>query len=303
MSKLKMLTAVALSGFMLNTSAASFYIAAHPDDIELFMARNAAYDVWSGAKVIFIVVSAGDKVFDSQGNLVSSGWTPFPFNPPVAGADPYPLAREYGHHAALLSWYTLRGVPGAAQSESYITIAGKQIRRTLIGAPSSNIIMYNLRLPDQYSATISNSAVTAIGPAPAPSYSLPQLQSVINGIIAVEHDGDDSWVNIQDSIASPSIDHIDHINTAIYVKNALQAYAASNPTYCVRTIEWRGYSTKTEAINYTSGEQQWQLNSWNALNDSMVAHGGPDTREPGHTQYLYKIYQNNAGIGTYGPCN
>jgi hypothetical protein len=280
-------------------SGASFYIVAHPDDIELFMARNAAYDIIAGAKVVFLVVTAGDLV---PGR--SSGWVPFP---DMGTEDPddedsYPAAREAGHHDALLSLYSLRGLPAQAQLEKYISIAGKVVRRTLIGSPTSNVVMYVLRLPEGYSTTIQTASVTGIGPAPTATFSFGELKSFINALIDFERDDGDSWVNLQDTTASASEDHPEHITTAQFMKQALDDYAASNPTHCVRSIEWRGYTTTSRPVNYSSDEQFWQLDAWNTLNDTMVRHHGPDTRDRDHSEFLYRIYDNGIAQAAYGPC-
>ena len=68
----------------------SFYIAAHPDDIELFMARNAWDEIEkNGAKVVFIVFSAGD-----DGNGES----------PNGNCESFYHARELAHIDAVNFW-------------------------------------------------------------------------------------------------------------------------------------------------------------------------------------------------------
>lgn len=316
-----------LFGLSAASHAAAFIFVAHSDDATLFMARNAASSIQTGAKVVFVVVTAGD------GGLRTAPYFP--------GKQPYYKTRQAGFVANLRSWYELQNKGPYMDSYQRVSIAGKPMQRTLIEGIGSNVVLYNLALPDSCDASHKRADGTCIGDlsdllrnptAPITSldptqsgdltngnsFTLAQLKAFVNGVIAMEQDGNDTWVNIpeHDTQYTP-FDNPEHEATSKIVTAALQDYAAGNPSgRCVRSIQFIGYFPGNCApsgevvtcinpkdpsnwvytmkqrdsvcdtvqqpnvfpVNYTSDEQTVQCRAWNAYNDAMVSAGGPDTR-------------------------
>jgi hypothetical protein len=318
---MKLFAALATSALMTVVSpiasATSLYFVAHADDVELFMARNAIYDVKSGAKTVFVVVTTGsfirhDPAFSCTSPVDVQADQKFPGSP-----YPYYLIREEGHIAALRNWYSLRGLPVGSVNKPMVTIDGKAITRAEIGGIGSNVIMYNLRLIDGDAcsqtglAEFRKKALTnpsaQISTLDGHTFTWESLKSFVRALIIREQDGSDTWVNTpeywEDGVPRPyDDDHRDHIETARVVHHALQGYSASSPARCIRSIQWMGYHSATQPINYTVNEQTMQDNAWLELNRKMVEMQGPDTNNAGHRQFLFRIYSSANGIGKFGPC-
>ena len=308
--------------------ATSFYFGAHADDVELFMGRNAAYDVQSKAKVVFVVMTTGSYVGDENSYVVQgAGVYPGVPNP---SNNPYYLTRERGHAASLKYWFGLTGRNATSDNVTNVVIDGKTIQRTEIGTPGSNVIMYNIRLVDGYptksgfywfrNQSILNPNLTISSVDGLRTFNWFALKTFLRDLIIREQDSTDTWVNIPEFFdgAGPYVhpDHEDHYTTGLAVTHALQDYANSSLTRCIRTIQWIGYfasAGNTQVtpnvpglpINYTASEKATQFAAWDAHNNAMVAAGGPDTRNPGHTAYLYRMYASSnaaSGITKFGPC-
>ena len=299
-------------------AATSFYFAAHPDDIELFMARNAAYDVASGAKVVFVVTTTGSFV-RTDGVVRVRGAGVYPDLVPPS-TTPYYLTREAGHAAALADWYKLQNKPFGNNRLTTVTIRGKAVQRTKIGGAGSNVIMYNLRLVDgddedrsgftwfrNQSLTDPSARISAVDGSA--SYTWTELKSFVNGLIAREQDAADSWVNIpeywEDGVPEVHYDHDDHKTTGRLVSHALQDYAATSPARCIRTIQWIGYATEDAAENYTASEAALQDKVWQDIIDAKVRAGGPAIAADPHARWFHRIYASANGVNgvsAFGPC-
>lgn len=306
---------LALLGAAQCASATSFYFAAHADDIELFMARNAAYDVASNAKVVFVVTTTGSFVRGEDGSVNARGNAPFPGH-----SAPYYLAREAGHTAALATWFKQQNKTVRTNSVSQVTIAGKTVQRTEIGGAGSNVIMYNLRLTDgddqaqsgltwfrNQSITSPLTRISAVdGTA---SYTWTELKSFVNGLISREQNTADTWVNLleywEDGVNEVNYDHQDHKTTGRLVSHALADYAAQSPTRCIRSLQWVGYATQTRPANYTSAEASLQSKVWTDYNVAQVNADGPNTNDSGHAVWLHRTYTSANGVNgvtNFGPC-
>lgn len=310
-----------LAAFLLIEQAAnatSFYFIGHPDDVELFMARNAFYDVKSGAKVVFVVTTAGAVVVDSNGNIIQSGTEPYP----GLGPNPYYLSREAGHSAALGYWYTLQNKPLGSNNVTNVSISGRTIARTEIGGTGSNVIMYNLHLRDGLNqfrkASLTDPSVRISTIDGSTSFTWTELKAFVRALIEREQNASDTWISIPEYTdatgydangnytvyANGHYDHFDHIETGRLVSHSL---LDSTPTRCIRTVQWVGYAASQNnwPLNFTQYEQSVQLTTWNTLNDAMVAAQGPDTRNPEHSAYLYRNYLSSNGqngVTNFGPC-
>ncbi|MEV4782819.1 hypothetical protein [Burkholderia sp. LMU1-1-1.1] len=308
--------------------ATSFYFGAHADDVELFMGRNAAYDVQSKAKVVFVVMTTGSYVGGETNPAVQgAGIYPGVSNPMN---NPYYITRERGHAASLRYWFGLTGTTPTSDNTTNVVIDGKTIQRTEIGTPGSNVIMYNIRLIDGFedksgfywfrNQSITNPNITISSVDGVRTFTWYTLKTFLRALIGREQDANDTWVNIPEFYAGPPPfahpDHYDHYATGLAVSHALQDYANSSPARCIRTIQWVGYfsSATNENVtppkypwptNYTTSEKATQFAAWDAHNNGMVAAGGPDTRNAGHTPYLYRMYASSnapSGVTKFGPC-
>jgi hypothetical protein len=189
------------------TSATAFYIAPHGDDVTLFMERNAAADIASNAKVVFVLVTTGSFVRNSAGTPVVVGGGVYPdlpalpngMAPPVA---PYYYTREVGNIAAIRTW------ANSSQVDQWVDdyIDGRAVQKNRIGG-NPNIIFYVLRLVDGDAQSNSglaylkenssaNPGLTISSVDGGQTYTMAQLKSFISAIVQKEQDGNDTWINI-----------------------------------------------------------------------------------------------------------
>jgi len=308
----------ALIGAAKCAAATSFYFAAHADDIELFMGRDAGHDVASGAKVVFVVVTSGSFI-RSNGVVAVRGAGVYPGLTP-ASKTPYYLTREAGHFAALADWYKQQYKALGTSIAANVTISGKTVQRTEVGRPGSNVIMYNLRLvdgddQDQSGFTwfrkqsLANPSTRIFAVDGSASYTWAELKTFVNALIEREQTSSDTWVNIpeywEDGVPEVNYDHDDHKTTGRLVSHALQDYAAASPARCIRSIQWVGYATQDKPENYSASDKSLQDEVWTDLNIAKVRTGGPTTLDDGHARWLHKIYPSANGVGGvtgFGPC-
>lgn len=264
----------------------AFYVGAHPDDIELFMGRNAALDASSGAKIVFINTTAGDMGFGTGPGINSMGQ---PYN---SMGLPYYAARRTGHERAIRFMGTLNGAALSATASSQITIAGKILTRKTIG---SNLVIYDLLLPDGgggttgytetckqslpalYAGTISRinqitnftSGDSTCSPLDSRKvFTLSELKAVLIGIVAYESpSASGMWVNMtdEDPTRNPN-DHADHIATSQIMRDAL----TSSATYwCAGIARYRTYDNERYAQNMTGNDLWVHYGTWGALNSGL----------------------------------
>jgi hypothetical protein len=258
----------------------SFYIAAHPDDIELFMGRNAWLDVQAGTpKVVFLVLTAGDA-----GNFGDAYWR----------------AREEGHLRALRFWASMNGAVPAPMKRMPVVLGNYTLDRITLG---DRLVAYNLRLPDGsptgggYPSTsnqslkrlregTSESTIRSVDGALIFTYS--QLKALIGDLIAVEaRQTTDVWANIQDEdpFRNP-IDHADHRATALTVIDALNDRDYS----CVSIARYLDYVIETKPSNFSEEERRIHAGTWGALNSGRVDGGQATTWDGEHLVWLGREY-------------
>ena len=263
----------------------AFYIVAHPDDIELFMAFHAWSDIASSdTKTVFVVLTAGDA-----GQGISAG----------DSVAPYYLAREIGHERAIRFWANLNGVQVHDTNRIDVTIARLIVQRQSI---SERIVFYNLRLPDGgsdgfgYSAT-GNQSLSLLRSGKideirsidnAVTFTRQSLRDFIQGLIAIEaHRCASVWVNIQDedNQTNPS-DHPDHIATAETVLEAISDKRYS----CVGISRYTTYVNAGNPENLGPSDSLIHLESWKMLNAGMVDGGHTAMWDTLHASWLGKLY-------------
>lgn len=272
----------------------SFYVHAHPDDIELFMGRHAANDVKSGTKkVVFVLTTAG--------------------NGDPAMPDPsYYKARLEGHDAALKSWLHLRGTAPGDTFYSYVTIGGKTVQKGEVCGRGSNVITYNLLLQDGGLKTFRDKSLTDPSYRIASidgtaDYTWSELTVFLQALIETEQNSAGiTWVNIPE-FNPKSYDHPDHIETGRLATQALEDYERSNPSRCISSIRYVDYGASGWPINYSEADQVVQHNAWQALITPIVNAGYPSPDDIVHNFFLYKLYFSSTssepgGETYYGSC-
>ncbi|HLX79985.1 MAG TPA: PIG-L family deacetylase [Burkholderiales bacterium] len=261
---------------------ASFFIAAHPDDIELFMARNAWSDIKrKHVKTVFVVLTAGDA---GQGKT-SDGVR-----------EPYYRAREIGHQRAVRYWASLSDAESVVPREEVVTISGQVLQRQSIG---EDIALYNVRLPDgngqgtgypatgQQSLTLLRSggipAIRSIDSKLLLSYD--ELKALMQGIVAHEARGSRKiWIHIidEDGGSNPS-DHADHTATSEMVRDALSEY----PYTCASFARYTSYANARKPQNYSLKDSVTHVATMDVLNSGLIDGGHAKTS---HDPWLKKQY-------------
>jgi LmbE family N-acetylglucosaminyl deacetylase len=263
----------------------AFYIAAHPDDIELFMGRNAWSDiVGHQAKTVFVVLSAADG-----GRGTEIGGT----------GKPYFRAREEGHERAIRFWASLDGQPVPDTKMMDVAISGKILHRQSV---AGRIVIYNLRLPDgglsgtgypstgYQSLSLLRSGKIAEMHSIASDLSLTytELKELIRGIVKYEaHQFPTVWVHIQDeNLRVNPFDHPDHTATASTVADAI----ADPSFHCVSVARYTTYVNAEKSPNLSSSDLQIHVGTWGALNSALVDDGQANTWDSHHNVWLGKEY-------------
>ena len=271
---------------LFNTANAALFIAAHPDDIQLLMNRNAQIDVKSNYPTQIVLLTAGDA---SHGASLG----------PNSMGIPYYRARLRAHEMSVRFWQGLN--PNMAPPMpvySVQTIWGKQIETVHMG----NVVLYNLNLPDDGTlirlATDRMAAVRSI--SPVNTYTLVQLKSVIREIIRINnpatpilnlntHDPEPFW--------NPG-DHNDHIATGAIVSAAVTELAAWQ---CVTRYFYKGYSLLHKPAVYNEEELHIHLATIGALNAGLLNNGNKSTWDAFHNGFAGRMELR--GILGRGYCN
>lgn len=286
---MRIIFAVLLSLFSSAQANVVFYINAHPDDAELFMAKSLWTDIIAspGAhKIVVITVTAGDAGY-GQGN--------------GAGVGPIYRARETGHSSAIQFLWGLNGsVIGSKFKDAQVTVGGKRLYRGQIN--NSNVIWYNLRLPDgnsdgngfsgtgyQSLAKLDNnqiSTMTAINGSA--SYTKADLLQILREIVRIEAPGTNTvWANLPETESGNNPgDHSDHFSVSSLFQQAM-----ADPSFsCVGKAYYSTYVNNTLAINMSQDELWIHVGMWGALNQGRNAKGQQNTWESSHNAWLGKQY-------------
>jgi len=255
-------------------ASAALFIAAHPDDIQYLMNKNAQTDVKRNYPTVFILLTAGDasKGTSTAGNIKNI---------------PYYRARLKAHELCVRFWQGLN--PDARiplPQYSIQLINGKRIETVYMG----NVVLYNLNLPDN--GTLRGlsrgeiSAVTSI--SPANTYTLNDVKAVIREIIRINNPGTPMInVNTQDpdGLWNPG-DHSDHLAVG-----AIVAAATSEvPAYrCVHLLFYKGYAVGGYAQTYDQEDLDIHVATIGVLNAGLVENGNVSTWDPFHNNFFGKM--------------
>jgi LmbE family N-acetylglucosaminyl deacetylase len=258
---------------------ASVFIAAHPDDIELFMSVNASADVKNGARTVFILTTAGDNGYKTSVGDNDSGI-------------PYYRARLIAHEKAIRFWRSLSGKKGTPTQYQTMVVAGHTIER----ADIDDVTIVNMNLPDgvatdgtTLTGLLYGQVATLTTIDGSNTYTLPDLKETIRQIIAqTQHGVSDIWVNFQNEDTSVNVnDHADHNATARIVAAAL---AESTPFACTHKARYLDYVVGTLPVNETDDQRDVHYATWGALNSGLFDNGNRTTYEPTHNVWLGRQY-------------
>jgi hypothetical protein len=294
----KFLMVMALLVFAARPAQSSIYIAAHADDIALFMALNAWTDLQEGDRSVFILTTASD---DGHGDYL----------PNTVGKSLY-KARQEGHERAIRFWLGSGGTPVGNTVTSHVILNGKSVEHTVI---DNRIFLYQFHLPDGgytgngYASTGNRSlakllsgaipTISAVTSANPTNYSLAELQGAIRAIVLQHGHGASSvWVNMLDENLNRNPgDHSDHNATGRLMASVL----ASAPLHCANVARYTSYSNASKPVNMSAHSSTYHSATWGVVNSGLVDGGNKSTWDSEHNGWLGRQYfLAQAGNGT---CN
>jgi LmbE family N-acetylglucosaminyl deacetylase len=277
---------ILLSAVMSSLADAALYIAAHPDDIEYLMARDAQSDVRSNNPTVFVLLTAGDA---------ANGAEPAGNTKDV----PYYRARLKAHELSVRFWQGL-DPNSAAPLPTYSTelIKGQSVETVTMG----NVVLYNLNLPDNGTLRqLSEGTIPSVTSiSPINTYTLAQVKDVIREIIRINNPAM-ATVNVHTSDPDPawnSGDHPDHLATGAIVSAAITEDAAYR---CVNRFFYMGYSVGGHAQSYSQDELDIQVATIGVLNGGLIDNGNKSTWDQFHNGFFGKM--NNRRIMSRGSCS
>ncbi|MEQ1784097.1 MAG: hypothetical protein ABMA14_22295 [Hyphomonadaceae bacterium] len=267
--------------------AVSIFTVAHEDDWQLFMMPDAfrAMDE-SQEKAVFSHLTAGDAGKGVTGDPV-----------------PYYVAREEGALRAIRFLANAGDKPGLG-SEMRVTeqmVAGHRLHRVSY----ANAVIYFLRLPDGfgqgpgYETTGFQSlqrfmegkiATMSAVDASATYAGWSDLQETLAGIITAELVGGSQLsIRVTEPEASLNpIEHSDHRHTA----RAMLAVAEHFP--CAAVLRYDTYDNRNRPMNLTGADLLMHAGIWGATTSGLGDNFAPSTWEPGHFNWLGRMYVREA---------
>ncbi len=259
----------------------SVYVAAHPDDWQLFMNPNAYNSIkGTNEKVIFLHTTAGDG-----GNGTSSA---------------YYTAREEGSLRAIRfmsNTFTNAGAPGINMNQATVTVNGHQILKMSY----RNAVIYFLRLPDGdyggqgypltgnaslqklYNGTISS--IAAINGSTTYS-SLTDLENTMKAIVQSEAlPSSTIKFNIadHDSSINPD-DHSDHIYSSLIMQDVANSIGG------VTLNLYSEYNTASRPVNVFNDNLLINAGTWGATASGISDKTFYSTWDTDHNVWLYRQY-------------
>ena len=264
--------------------AVSVFVVAHQDDWQLFMSPVAFHAMDEpGEKAVFIHVTAGDAGRGVTGEPV-----------------PYYKAREEGALRAVRFMANAGDKPGlgAPMEWSAAERAGHLVQRVVY----ANAVVYFLRLPDGrglegtgYEGTGFQSlqrlmsgeiqTIEAIdGSARYGGWA--DLQNTLRDIIETEREAGKALsihITEPDPAFNPT-EHSDHRHTALAVQGLLPRFP------CAAVYRYDTYDIRNRPMNLEGDDLLINVGIWGATTSGLADNHAPSTWEPGHTQWLGRLY-------------
>ena len=253
----------------------SFFIVAHPDDIELFMGREARHQVLNQDidRKIFIVLSAGDANRKNRKKPFRrvSWWQ----------------AREQAHTTAISFWNEHKD----QVFEQEIQVNQRTITKIAMG---SQIHLYNFRLPDADKTTSLAELVyqqkdSISDLVHQQRYSLDDIKQSLIEIIESESQQAEQanfYIMDCDHERNPN-DHKDHQATSLIVLDIL-------PKISVKEKTLSGYLTyfiKTKPVNLEGEDKAKSFETWALMGDVLDCCGYKKNDDEHHMQWVGKEYK------------
>ena len=264
-----------------------FYFAAHEDDWQLFMGKQAFVDSTlglNGVKMVFITLTAGDAGCGA-GCFGATGTS-------------YYIARENGSIASLklLADYQNDG-PITAMLQGTTTINNHSIQKVTY----RNIVAYYLRLPDgdvpgtgypgtgyqslQNSRTGANPILTAVDQSTTYT-GWYDLTATINAIVQYETGpASYAWISVPStSVLFNPKDHSDHYYTS---------YAAQDAMAGLGKFGFNGfmdYNTSNNSANLNADQIENKAALFGIVNYGRVLYGASSTWDGQHKAWLNREY-------------
>lgn len=253
----------------------SFFIVAHPDDIELFMGREARHQILEQPenKKIFIVLSAGDANRKNRKKIFReiTWWK----------------AREQAHTLAISYWNKDRD----AAIETEVTINQRKVTKITLG-PS--IVLYNFRLTDADKLTslddLAHQNSQAIYDlAHHQAYSKADIQASLLEIIEQENIGAEksSFYIMDESYDRNPGDHKDHKATS-------EIFREIYPDITIQNKTLTGYLTyfiQEKMVNLEGEDKHASFETWRIIADELDRNGYKRNDDPHHMQWVGKEYK------------
>lgn len=253
----------------------SFFIVAHPDDIELFMGREARHQILEQpeTKKIFIVLSAGDANRKNKKKIFReiTWWK----------------AREQAHTLAISFWNKDRD----PAIESEIMVNQRKITKITLG---SAITLYNFRLTDADKITslddlLQQNSQAIYDLAHHQAYSKQDIQHALLELIEQENIGAQSstFYIMDESYDRNPGDHKDHKATS-------EMFREVYPQISIQDKSLHGYLTyfiKDKVVNLEGEDKEVSFKTWEIIADELERNGYKRNDDPHHMQWVGKEYK------------
>lgn len=266
---------VAMPKSSLKNDKISFFIVAHPDDIELFMGREARHRITDSPKQkkVFVVLTAGDANRKNKKKIFRkiTWWE----------------AREKAHTQAISSWNNHQD----PIIETEVKINTRKISKTTIGTA---IILYNLRLTDADKNTslddlLHKKSSSIFDLVYNQAYTLIDIQQTLLEIIYKESkDTEEASFHIMDeSYDRNPNDHKDHKATSllfreIYTKIDLPKKSLNG---------YLTYHINTKPINLEGEDKLKSFETWEIMANELDSNGYKRNDDKHHMQWVGKEYK------------
>lgn len=285
------LATAVLGAAAVGAAHASIFIAAHPDDVQHLMGRNAANDVINGYPTVIVLLTAGDA---GKGAAIAEN----------RKAIPYYRARLNAHEATIQFWQSF--TPGASPAAKAYNAVPGVVRSTEVLASQNvekismgNVTLYNFNLPDGRLSDLEQYRVGSLASVTGSStFTLAALRQALRDIIKRTHAGVPTInANYQDYDSAG--DHPDHAATGRIVYWALNDPQFPGYT-CIYQNLYQGYNAGNYGDTMNAYDRTLHAATLGVLNGALVANGNASTWDAFHINFIGKMVFRQVGGGVCG---